>query len=315
MLPSFFCPYLGKSEDRDTVVGFPHDTNNCFASGNGLPIDKMHQSKYCLITNFQHCKVFQSKPVPNAVPPTDEPYSPTVAPTTQISTMPVPPPPPAAAPVQTAAEQGKEKDTTQPVRKSSRQSQTDLLTQQVAAAEKPKPTPATITPPMPVNGSNRRAVPPRPARNPALAAISESIAKNYGPQASYGPQPLKSYGPQTLSHTGMQRAYGAQAAPLPQTAAPQQQPPQPVVMQPVGYAPAANVVAQAPVPAENGAYPANWHEWTENNGGNKPVADAKKAKPVGWLKTFEVVMAILLFAGLGLLVWLVINVIPKLSGG
>lgn len=66
------CPFIGVEEDRYTAVGFPSPRNMCHRNDNPVPVDTVHQGKYCMAAEHATCPVFLRQA--NAVvPPPAEP--------------------------------------------------------------------------------------------------------------------------------------------------------------------------------------------------------------------------------------------------
>ena len=67
------CPHLGRSDDRDTSLLYPHQEHRCYATGKARRIDEDHQEAYCLGGPFQTCPRYvepaQRRPAAPSVPP------------------------------------------------------------------------------------------------------------------------------------------------------------------------------------------------------------------------------------------------------
>jgi hypothetical protein len=52
------CPFLGLKEDPDSVLNFPSQGNCCHHANPITPVTTIHQSKFCLTSNYLRCPVY-----------------------------------------------------------------------------------------------------------------------------------------------------------------------------------------------------------------------------------------------------------------
>lgn len=64
-----FCPFIGVEEDRFTAVGFPSQRNMCHRDNIPMPVDTIHQGKYCMSAEHTTCPIFLRQAGVVATPP------------------------------------------------------------------------------------------------------------------------------------------------------------------------------------------------------------------------------------------------------
>lgn len=59
-----WCPFLGFAQDPASIASFPSDVNRCWRTGSPHAVANQHQERYCLVSEYQDCSIFQDELAP-----------------------------------------------------------------------------------------------------------------------------------------------------------------------------------------------------------------------------------------------------------